>query len=176
MDLQMRHMIVPIKKEGENYRAVLTDDSVDRDDEFMSPGLIRTWASDDRSLPFLADHDNSMDSMVGAWTDRKLVQAEDGHLGLAMTPNFFSEQANPKAQRIKKQIDEASKMGVDVGLSIGFIPLQSEKALNGKTMHTQAEIVEGSVVPVQSEADKTEIDTRPIMRRTMVILSAYCLR
>lgn len=142
-------MIIPISKEGDNYRAILSDDSIDRDGEYISRQLIEKWAAQDGSLPLLADHDNTMDSFIGAWKDRKVIESQDGHVGLSMQPIFFSESANPKAQRIKKQIDEALSFGLNPGVSIGFIPTDGYKAERGYE-HSDAEIVEASFVPVQS--------------------------
>lgn len=149
MDHERRNLIIPITKEGDNYRAILSDDSLDRDGEFMDPKLIQKWASGEKSLPILADHENSMKTFLGAWKDRKLVESDDGHLGLSMTPVFFSADANPLAPQIKKQIDEAIAMGLQPGVSIGFIPSKGIGTEKG-FMHTDAEILEGSFVPVQS--------------------------
>lgn len=148
MDREVRHLIIPVQKDADgSYSAILSDDSLDRDEEFMSPDLIKKWASGG-ALPLLADHENAMSSFIGAWTDRKIIEM-GGHTALAMKPNFFSADANPKAQNIKKQIDEASKFGVGVGVSVGFIPKEG-LIVGDKYMHTDAELLEGSIVPVQS--------------------------
>ena len=151
MDTEMRHFIIAVHKDGENYSAILSSDSVDRDGEFMAKELIQKWANDSTSLPMLANHDNSMQSFIGGWTDRKVVDS-DGKTALVMKSNFFSKEANPLAQQIKTQIDEASKMGINVGVSVGFIPKKGNKTSDGY-MHTEAELVESSVVPVQSNRD-----------------------
>ena len=97
MDTEKRHMIIPMKREKDgSFLGILSDDSVDRDNELMSPDLIDTWAMGD-ALPFLSDHSNEMDELLGAWTERKIVE-QDGHRALVMKPNFFSAEANPKAQ------------------------------------------------------------------------------
>lgn len=148
MDTQLRHFFIAINKDGENYSAIASDDSIDRDGEFMGPDLIRAWAADTNSLTMLANHDNSMQSFIGGWTDRKVLE-QDGHVALSMKPNFFSADANPLAQRIKQQIDEAAKLGIGVGVSVGFIPKEGTMTPAGY-MHTGAELVESSIVPVQS--------------------------
>lgn len=149
MDRQVRHVIIPISKEGDKYRAILSDDSLDRDKEYMSRSLIEEWAKEDFPLPILSDHDNTMDSFLGGWRNRVLIESNDGHIGLSMEPTFFSEQANPKAQRIKRQIDESLAIGIKPGVSIGFIPLDGMHTSEGYE-HLKAEIVEASFVPVQS--------------------------
>ena len=148
MDREIRHLFIEIGKKGENYDATLSDDSIDRDGEFFGAELIKAWGSEKTTLPFLANHDNSMGSLVGGWTDRTVIE-ENGNFKLKMTPKFFSADANPLAQQIKRQIDEATDMGLRVGLSIGFIPIDGTPTARGY-MHTQAELVEGSAVPVQS--------------------------
>lgn len=148
MDTQARHLFIEIEKKGEGYDATLSDDSIDRDGEFFSAELIKAWGSEGATLPFLADHMNSMSTLVGGWVDRTVVE-EDGNFKLKMKPRFFSSAANPLAQQIKAQIDEAAAMGLRIGLSIGFIPMDGVSTARGY-MHTKAELVEGSAVPVQS--------------------------
>jgi len=148
MDTEVRHLFIEIERKGTSYDATLSDDSIDRDGEFFSPELIKEWGKDSSPLPFLANHENSMQNLVGAWTNRRVVQ-ENGNTMLKMQPSFFSEQANPLAQQLKRQIDEATAMGLRIGLSIGFIPMESMMVAT-RLMHTQAELVEGSAVPVQS--------------------------
>lgn len=148
MEQELRHLFIEIKKKDGNYDATLSDDSIDRDGEFFSPTLLARWAQDGSPIPFLADHENSMKSLLGAWTNRRLIQ-ENGNTALKMQPKFFTEKANPLAQQIKAQIDEATDMGLPVGLSIGFIPKENER-INGRLMFTDAELVEGSAIPVAS--------------------------
>jgi hypothetical protein len=147
MDRELRHLFIPVEKDGETYRAILSDDSIDRDQEFMSPDLIMKWGNSG-SLPLLANHENEMQSFIGAWKNPRVVNA-DGHTALQMEPNFFSASANPLAQQIKTQIDEASAMGLSVGVSVGFIP-QKGMMVGERYMHMDAELVEASIVPVQS--------------------------
>jgi len=148
MDKEVRHLFIEIERKGTGYDATLSDDSIDRDGEFFSPKLIQKWAEEGGALPFLSDHVNSMQNLMGAWLNRRMVQ-ENGNTMLKMEPKFFSEKANPAAQQLKQQIDEAAEMGLRVGLSIGFIPMDGEM-VNNRYMHTMAELVEGSAVPVQS--------------------------
>lgn len=148
MDTEKRYVTIPIERQKDgSYSGILSDDSIDRDNEFMSPDLIKKWGSGG-AIPFLADHENAMDSMLGAWTDRKVIE-KDNHTALIMKPNFFSDEANPRAKQVQAQIREAEKMGLGVGVSIGFIP-QKGMVVGDKYMHTDAELVEASVVPVQS--------------------------
>ena len=147
-DKSVRHFSIEVKKKGDDdYTAALTDNSIDRDGEFMSPEAIKEHG-DVESLPMLANHDNSMQSFIGGWTNPKIVES-DGKTSLEMKPSFFSDNANPLSQQIKKQIDEASDMGLAVGVSIGFIPIEGTDTDKGYK-HTKIEIVEGTIVPVQS--------------------------
>lgn len=148
MDKALRHLFIEIEKTKDGYSATLSDDSIDRDGEFFAPQLMDKWASNTSALPMLANHTNEMESWIGGWTNPQVAD-ENGQHSLKMTPNFFSESANPKAQQIKRQIDEAATMGLRTGVSIGFIPLAGQDTAKGY-MHTDAEIVEGSMVPVQS--------------------------
>lgn len=144
----MRRMFIEIEKIDKGYSATLSDDSIDRDGEFFASELMDTWAGSITSLPMLANHDNTMQSWIGGWSNPN-VEEGDEHRALKMTPTFFSKVANPLAQQIKAQIDEASEMGMRTGVSIGFVPITGQDTSKGY-MHTSAELVEGSMVPVQS--------------------------
>lgn len=149
VNIEKRHLVIPIVKENDgSYRAILSDDSLDRDNEFISPDIMKAWGKDDRSLPLLINHENKMQSFVGAWTDRKILE-KNGHVALSMKPNFFSAQANPVAQQVKRQIEEALTLGLNPGVSIGFISRDGHDTGSG-FMHTNAELLEASVVPIQS--------------------------
>lgn len=150
--VEKRVLFAPLLKDAfGNVHAFLSDDSIDREDEFMSPELIRSWAQKG-SLPALSDHSNTMDNWVGGWTQTEAIE-KDGHIALKATPQFFSEKANPKADRVKRQIEEGNKMGLMPGVSIGAIPKSFEDVTrDGKKyrMWKEAELVEASFVPVQA--------------------------
>jgi len=142
-----------VKGVNGKFVGVLSDTSLDRDEEFMTEDLIKSWASDSNALPMLANHENKMEKYIGGWTNKKLVKGADGHSGLVAEPFFFSEKANPLAHQIENQVKEALEKGLGIGISIGAIPHETiEKDVNGvkKLGFNKAEIVEATIVPIQS--------------------------
>jgi hypothetical protein len=128
---------------------ILSDTSLDRDMEFMDKSLLQQWAKSG-VLPALANHTNKMENFIGGWTDLKVVEKE-GHTALVAKPFFF--KSNPMAQQIKGMVEEALAKGLNPGISIGAIPkAQEERKIEGKsfTVHTEAELVEATWVPIQS--------------------------
>ncbi len=144
------------KKEDGSYSAILSDTSLDRDTEMMGETLIDKIAKQG-IIPQLADHKNEMESWTGAWKNlRKIKNGQ--HIALMADPKFFSENANPKATQIKKQVDEALEMGLNPGVSIGLIPFNHETKLTDNKeviVYTDGELVEASWTPVQSNRNAT---------------------
>jgi len=144
------------KKPDGTYSAILSDTSLDRDTEMMGETLIDKIARQG-IIPQLADHKNEMDSWTGGWKNlRKIKNGQ--HIALMADPVFFSENANPRAGQIKKQVDEAIEMGMNPGVSIGLIPYNDEtKSVDGRevTVYTDGELVEASWTPVQSNRNAT---------------------
>lgn len=143
---------MPIKKtDNGKFSAILTDTSLDRDNELMSEGVMDAL-SKQLSLPALADHENKMDSWIGTFQNLQKVHSGN-HYAVTGEPTFFSKEANPRAQQIKKQIEEAADMGGSCGISIGAKPKASEMVeKNGKQYKqwTDIEIMEATFTPVQS--------------------------
>ena len=143
---------VPISKSSSgSYEAILTDTSIDRDDELMGESVMDKL-SRKLALPALADHNNTMDSWIGGFKNLQKVH-NNGHYAVTGEPTFFSKEANPKAQQVRKQIDEASDMGIPCGVSIGARPITSEMITkDGKQYKkwTDIEVMEGTFTPVQS--------------------------
>jgi hypothetical protein len=144
---------MPIEK-GANGRltGILSDNSLDRDFEFMTKGLLEDWARGSKPLPMLANHENKMEKFIGGWTNKRLVSKGKRH-ALVAEPFFFSKEANPLAAQIEKQVQEALEKGMGIGISIGALPLEMvEKEVNGvmRRGFSKAEIVEATVVPIQS--------------------------
>lgn len=151
-NVAVRKLWMPVTKiaSGELV-AILSDTSMDRDDELMSKELIESWATSD-ALPALADHKNSMETWVGGWKNRKIVR-RNGHTALVATPMFFSKGANPLAARIKLQVEEALRMKLNPGISIGALPTDFEYVEIDEKEHrrwTKAELIEATWVPIQS--------------------------
>ena len=144
---------MPLTKSSDGtFLGILSDTSIDRDGEFMTKELLTKWAGSDAPLPALANHENKMEKWIGGWTDKRVI-TKNGHSALVAKPFFFSKEANPLAAQIKKQVEEALEIGLNAGISIGAIPKNSiEKEVDGKihTAYTDAELVEATFVPVQS--------------------------
>lgn len=131
-----------------DFRAILSDTSIDRDDEFMSQELLGKWASEpNQFLPMLMDHSNKVENLIGKWNNAQIAKSGDKHHALTMIPKFFD--ANPKANMVKGMLEE----GAQLGLSIGARPIQSEEVqIDGKTYRkwTDAELLEASITPIPS--------------------------
>jgi len=143
---------MPIKKNADGkFSAILTDTSLDRDKELMSESVM-DQLSKKLNIPALADHENKMDSWVGTFQNLQKVE-NGGHYAVMGEPTFFSEEANPKAQQIKKQIEEASSMGGSCGISIGAKPNSSEMVTKDGEQYkqwTDIEVMEATFTPIQS--------------------------
>lgn len=143
---------MPITKDNSgNLVGILSDTSIDRDGEFMTKELLASWA-ENMTLKALANHENKMEKWVGGWKDLKLI-SKGKHTALMATPWFFSKEANPLAEQVRLQIDESLKHGENAGISIGAIPkAHIEKEIDGtkRKGYTEAEIVEATWVPIQS--------------------------
>jgi len=157
MDEQKRTLWMPVRKNAKGeYEGILSDTSIDRDEECMSKSLIRQWAKN-KSLPALANHENKMQAWVGGWKDFKVIEKGD-HAALYAKPMFFSKEANPLAAQIEKQVEEALEMGLNPGISIGAIPHEFDNVeINGeiKRQWTDAELLEATWVPIQSNRNAT---------------------
>lgn len=151
MSDEIRKIWMPLtKSDNGNFRAILSDNSIDRDDEFMGKELILNWASN-KSLPAMINHDYTMENWVGKWDNFETYENE-GKCGLSAEPKFF--KTNPKAVQIEKQINEALDMGMSAGVSIGARPLKFEdvEVSKGckKRKWVEAELLEASFVPIPS--------------------------
>ncbi len=144
---------VPVMKNFDTgeYSAILSDDSLDRDNEMMAKELVKSFAKY-KSLKALANHDNSMQSWVGGW--KNLRSREKGmRTALFANPWFFTEKANPLAAQIKAQVDEALEKDENPGISIGAIVTDYEmRKIKGKEVRvfTKGELLEATWVPIQS--------------------------
>lgn len=142
----LRKAWIPIGKTGGEFSGLLATSSLDRDNEIISPELIKQWAKRvaEKPIPILLDHENKVESNVGEWINPQVVE-KDGKLALQVTPKFFL--SNPKAAMMKGMLEEGAQMG----LSVGFMPTDSvDKKVEGETFmeFTEGELVEGSFTPV----------------------------
>jgi len=148
-EVTKRQIWMPLSKnfETNNYEAIISDTSVDRDDERMSKDLIVKWSQNpNKFIPMLIDHENKILNMVGNWEKPQVLEKGE-HYALAMQPKWFL--SNPKAKLLKEMLDE----GAQIGLSIGAIPKSHTKVtVSGQEIKewTDAELVETSLVPIGS--------------------------
>lgn len=146
-------LFMPVMKQADGkFLGILSDTSIDRDNEMMSAALLREWAMYNRTLPALVNHENKMEKLVGGWKNLRVVE-KDGRTALVAEPFFFSKEANPLAAQVEKQVVEALENGMNVGISIGARAQDSETVMVGdKAMrqYTKAELLEATWVPIQS--------------------------
>ena len=147
----------PVTKNAKgDFVAILSDTSMDRDGEFMSKELLQTWATNN-TLKALANHENKMQSWIGGWENLHTV-SKGKNTALVGKPWFFSKEANPLANQVKLQAEEALAKGENPGISIGAIPKESiMKDIDGEEfkVFTKAELVEATWVPIQSNRNAT---------------------
>lgn len=156
MENTKRKLWIPILKSisdnGEvKYTGILSDTSIDRDDELIGGDLIRSWAKSN-NLPALVNHENKMEKWVGGWKNIRAIE-KGNNVALMADPFFFSKEANPLAAQVKKQIEEAIEHGLNPGISISAIPKSDttiEKSGKKYRVWTEAELLEGTWVPIQS--------------------------
>jgi len=147
--MEKRQIWIPLSKNliTNEYQAILSDNSIDRDNERMSKDLLVKWAENpNKFIPMLMDHKNEILNMVGQWTNPTVLSNGDSH-ALAMTPKWFT--SNPNAQIVKGMLDD----GANIGLSIGAIPKNSREYKSGDVSckeWTEAELIEASLVPIGS--------------------------
>lgn len=146
--IEKRMLWMPITKDFETnkYRAILSDNSIDRDNERMSVELLRSWASSGQKIPMLMDHKYTTLSMTGEWINPQLIE-KDGRAALLYEPRFF--KSNPNSAIIQGMLDE----GASIGLSIGALPEASRMTKSGDEdilEWTKAELLEGSLTPIGS--------------------------
>ncbi|KKL79847.1 hypothetical protein LCGC14_2010710, partial [marine sediment metagenome] len=126
-----------------SYKAVLSDDSIDREDEIVGKGFLESAL--DGKVIGLIDHKNSVMGQVCEWVDKQIVRRK-GHNSLIATPKWF--MSNPNAEIIKNMLE---KDGATIGLSIGAIPTDSDDVeIDGKEYKRwlKGEILEASFVAI----------------------------
>lgn len=143
---------MPISKSHDGgFVGILSDTSLDRDDEFMTKELLKSWADNVTPLPMLANHENKLEKLIGGWTDKKLVVKGDS---AALVARPFFLESNPLGLQAKNMVQEALDKGLQIGISIGAIPQGEmvEKEIDGKRRkgYQKAEILEATIVPIQS--------------------------
>jgi flagellar biosynthesis GTPase FlhF len=137
-------LFMPIMREADGkYIAVLSDDSIDRDDEKCSKGCIEKLGLDDEYLVALCNHQNNVFMQVAEWTNRGCREV-DGHTALIAEPRFY-DKSNPNAKIIKDMLDEGAKFGVSIGAIV-----KDYDEIDGMRIFKELELVEASFVAVPS--------------------------
>ena len=152
MEKDVLKLWMPLQKGCDgDFVGILSDNSIDRDGEFMSKKLLDTWVREKTALPMLANHENRLEKLIGGWTDKKLVSKGNNH---AMVARPFFLDSNPLGRQAKAMVEEALTKGLGIGISIGAIPKGEmiEKEIDGEVFkgYTEAEILEATIVPIQS--------------------------
>lgn len=152
-EIVKKSFFMPVMKAGDGrFVGILSDTSQDRDSEFMSKELLDSWALNNKSLKALANHTNKMESWVGGWSNLRVVN-KNGHSALVAEPWFFSKEANPLADQVRRQVEEALDKGENAGISIGAINPETKQVEKDGALfnvYTKAELVEATWVPIQS--------------------------
>ena len=141
------HLWAPVIKGNDGkYIAVLSDDSVDRDDEIVSKAALQQVMAHDGYTAILLNHKNDVLLQIGEWTNKRL-EVINGHTAYVAEPKFYL--SNPNAQIIKGCLDE----GAQYGISIGAIVKNSEYVDKGGKKYksfTELELLEASFVAIPS--------------------------
>jgi len=135
------HMPI-MKRHSGKYIAVLSDTSIDRDDERIDKGCIEKLGQDDGYLACLCNHNNDVFMQVAEWTNRG-IETIDGHTALVAEPKFF--ESNPKAKVIKGMLDEGARIGVSIGAIV-----KDREEIDGMKVYKELELIEASFVAVPS--------------------------
>lgn len=151
---EKRTIFIPLLKKDNKYIAVLSDNSIDRDEEIMSESLINDFAKKD-SIMALINHSNTMESWAGGFKNMRVDKKEfDGMTHTMLTADFIPLESNPHTSWITKAIDEAVNKGLPTpGLSVGAIPFEYDTIKIGNKeikRWTKAELCESSFVPYGS--------------------------
>lgn len=138
-----RELFAPVMKSAEgDYIAVLSDNSIDRDDEFVAASCIEKLGKDVGYIAGLVDHENSVLKMVAEWVNRKVINL-DGHTALVAEPRFF--KSNPNAMIIQGMLDEGAKIGISIGAMV-----KDYDEVDGRRRYKELELLEASFVAVPS--------------------------
>lgn len=138
-----RELFAPITKNAEGkYIAVLSDNSVDRDDEVVSKECLLKMGKDGGYLAALCNHDNDVFMQVAEWINRGNAEI-DGHTVLIAEPKFY--KSNPNSQILQGMLDEGAQFGVSIGAMV-----KDYDEIDGKRVYKDLELVEASFVAVPS--------------------------
>lgn len=128
------------------YEAVLSDDSIDRDNEIVGKKALEKSCLSDSYLPILMDHENKVLNQLGEWTNKR-IEFRKGHNSFVAEPKFY--ESNPNALIIKGMLDEGAKIGISIGAMVNDYE-EVERENKTYKQYTDIEIVEASFVGVPS--------------------------
>lgn len=139
-------LFAPVMKETTgNYIAVLSDTSVDRDEERVGKSALEKMKLTGY-VAGLIDHENRVLNQVCEWTNKRLTEI-DGHTALVAEPKFF--ESNPNAKIIKGMLDEGAQIGISIG---AIVKSYEDNKIDGQIMRTftDLELLEASFVAIPS--------------------------
>lgn len=132
-----KKLYAPVVKSAKGeYVAVLSDTSLDRDEEFIGKKFLESAASQE-FLPGLLDHENKALNTVCEWVNKR-VEKNGEHYCLRAEPKFYL--SNPNAQILKAMLDE----GARIGISITAIPKSKREVEKNGNKYT--EYVDGEMM------------------------------
>ncbi len=136
-------LVMPLMKNHKGkYLGILSDDSVDRDNESISASCIRKLGRDDGYLVALCNHYNDVFMIVAEWTNRGAKKI-DGHTALVAEAKFYN--SNPKAMILKGMLDEGAIIGVSIS---AIVKDYDEDKDTGQRTYTDLELLEASFVAI----------------------------
>ncbi len=135
-----------IKNSKGKYIAVLSDDSLDRDEERVGKAALEKIKNDNGYLAALVDHKNEALGQVAKWVNRRVEKIGDNTVLIAEA-QFF--ESNPKAKVIKGMLDEGAEFGISIG---AMVKQWEDMKYQGKSVRTftELELLEASFCGIPS--------------------------
>ena len=151
MEVRKINAEIQVRKTGEDIEFVISTASVDRHGTVLDPN---GWMLDNfRSNPIMAyqhnTHSTDPDDIIGTWD----LRIENGQL--VGKPIFEDAELNPKADKIRREIEAGTLRAV----SVGFIPTDARWGTKSRGEDPnvlyldQNELLEVSIVAVPSNPD-----------------------
>jgi len=86
----------PVVKSNEGkYIAILSDTSIDRDDEIIGKDALQSIIDNDGYTAILVNHENKIQNQIGEWVNKRLETIGE-HTALVAEPKFYL--SNPQAK------------------------------------------------------------------------------
>ena len=142
-----------LKTTDGKYKAVLSDDSIDREDEIVGKSFLADALNG--KIFGLINHSNLVENRVCDWVNKKM-EVIKGHNALTAEPQWF--MSNPKAKMVKGILDD----GAELGVSIGAMPTASDTVkIDNKEYkrYTEGKILEASFVGIPANENAGVVST-----------------